>query len=344
MNGADTPAAPARTVHTRITGVAAHLPERTLTTAQLEDRIAADNPGLDFPRGLIAKYSGVQRRHVAAAAQRPSDLAVTAAGKLLKRTGTDPAQVDLLLYAGLSLDFVEPATAHLVACELGMNCPVFETRNACNSVCNAIEAADAFIAMGRYRTVLIVSGETGTRTMPRVLDDEAAFTEAVASYTVSDAGVALLLEAGEEPGLLTHHTLARSSAWPAATVPIIYRDGDIRIGSFTVDGTRLAQAFITIERDRFTGVLTGMGLAWDDLTAVCMHQASLDSTWKFCEYFGVPKDKVVVTIADHGNVATASLPLQLAQATAAGRVRGGDLVALIGLASGVSVSFMVLRW
>ncbi|MFF4620508.1 3-oxoacyl-[acyl-carrier-protein] synthase III C-terminal domain-containing protein [Nonomuraea jabiensis] len=86
------------------------------------------------------------------------------------------------------------------------------------------------------------------------------------------------------------------------------------------------------------------GLTWADLAVICVHQASLPSLRTFCDRFDLPVEKVEVTIAEHGNLVARALAAQLAQALEAGRLRRGDLVALVGLASGISTATMVLRW
>ncbi|HEX2316789.1 MAG TPA: ketoacyl-ACP synthase III [Thermomonospora sp.] len=332
------------TPHARLTAVAVHLPDHTLTTAELEDRLAEHNPGLTVPRGLVTRFSGVRRRHLAPPTELPSDLAVAAARKLWARSGADPGRVDLLLYAGVCLDVLEPATGHVVAAKLGLDCPVIDVRNACNGVCNAIEIADAFIASGAYRTVLVACGETCTKVMPWTIGGHQEYVDHAAAFTLSDAGAALLLEADAEPGVLVRRFVARSAAWRAATVPLAYGSGGTRTGGFVVDGVALAEGVGGIPGDTLRTVLADHGLTWDDLAAVCVHQAALPALWATCDHFGIPRDKVVVTIADHGNVAAATLPLQLARLTGTGRVRRGDLVALVGVASGVSVGLVVLRW
>ncbi|MEV0624118.1 3-oxoacyl-[acyl-carrier-protein] synthase III C-terminal domain-containing protein [Nonomuraea sp. NPDC050404] len=311
---------------------------------RLEDEIAAQNPGLEVPRGLISHFSGVKTRHMAPVSEQPSDLAVAAARRVLTRTGTGPEQVDLLVYAGVCIDAIEPATAHIVSAKLGLGCRVLDIRNACNSVCDAIDLADSFIATGRHRKVLIACGETSTVMMPRTVADHQAYKDAAAAYTLSDAGAALLLEAGTEPGLLVRLFMAHSAVWDAAAVPLVRGPEGLRTNGFTVDGRRLGMAFTRFDPRCFTDALAGAGLSWDDVAAVCIHQAALPALWPICDYFGIAKDKVVVSIADHGNVASVTLLLQLAQAIGTGCVKRGDVVALIGLGSGISASLMVFRW
>ncbi|XVQ09779.1 3-oxoacyl-ACP synthase III family protein [Spirillospora sp. CA-255316] len=337
------------TTHTRLAAVAAHLPETTLTTAELEDLLAERNPGLDVPRGLILDGSGVRRRHVADPSERPSDLAVAAGRKLLDDHGVYPDDLDLLIYAGVSADAVEPATAHMVAAKLGAHCPVFDVRNACNSVLNAIELADTLITCGRYRRVLICCGEQPTAITPWDVDSAEEFLTVAASYTVSDVGAALLLEAGASPGVLAHGFSAHSAAWEAAVVPLLEASSDPltgppRFGPLLVNGIKLLRGFEKIDPTVFHKPLADLGLTWDDCAAICVHQASLPMLWKFCDHVGIPPGKVVVTIAQHGNLVAATLPVQLAMAVESGRVRRGDLVALIGLASGVSAGIAVVRW
>lgn len=337
------------TIHTRLAGVAAHLPETTMTTAELEDRLAARNPGLELPRGVIHNGSGVRRRHLAAPHEKPSDLAVHAARRLLAEHDLRAHDLDLIVFAGVSVDLIEPATAHIVAAKLGASCPVFDVRNACNSVLNAIEVADAFIAAGRYRRILICCGELPSAFMPWTLPSAAEFFTVGAAYTVSDAGAALLLEAATTPGVLGHRFAAHSPGWDAAVVPLLNMTSDPAadwpaLRPLTVDGFKLARGIERTDHGVFLKPLGELGLTWDDFAAICVHQASLPALWKFCDHVGIPQGKVVVTIARHGNLVAATLPVQLAEAVAAGRVRRGDLVALVGLASGFSAGIVVVRW
>jgi 3-oxoacyl-[acyl-carrier-protein] synthase-3 len=337
------------TCHTRLAGVAVHLPETTLTTAELEDRLAARNPGLDLPRGVVLGGSGVRRRHVAFPEDTASDLAVRAARRLLEENGLRPEDLDLIIYAGVTFETVEPATGHVVAAKLGTGCPVFDVRNACNGVLNAVQVADALIRDGQHRRVLVCCGELPTALTPWTLSGVEEFYAVAAHYTVSDAGAALLLEASSEPGVLACRFAANSAGWEAAVVPLhgFTTDpwtGPATLGTLRVDSVRMARAFMGIDPAVFHKPLADLGLTWDDFAAVCVHQASLPALWMFCDRVGIPPGKVVVTIARHGNLVTATLPAQLAQAVDAGRVRSGDLVALVGLAGGVSAGIVVARW
>ncbi|RDI31703.1 3-oxoacyl-ACP synthase III family protein [Lentzea flaviverrucosa] len=325
---------------TRLAGVAVHLPETRLSTDEVERRLGPFTP----PPGLIGRLTGIRSRHVMRDDEQASDLAVAAARKLLADTGSEPADIDLLLFASASQDMVEPATAHIVAAKLELRCPVMDVKNACNSVLNAIEVADALIASGRYRTVLVASGESPSRAVRWDVANAAQFRRAFPGYTLSDAGAAVLLTAGDA-GVLGSAFTADSTWWDVGTLPGggSRHPRDPEFTYFDMDGPRLKDAFLHLGRDVLDDALRGLDLTWDDFAVACVHQVSLPYLEIFAERAGVPRDKLVVTLPEHGNVASASLPLQLVTAQRMGRCGPGDLVALVGLAGGVSLGLVVVR-
>ncbi|HXV91851.1 MAG TPA: ketoacyl-ACP synthase III [Pseudonocardia sp.] len=327
----------------RLAGVAVHLPERRLTSAEVEALIGPYTP----PPGLLHRLTGIESRHVMDDHEQASDLAVAAARKLLAETGTAAGEVDLLLFASASQDLVEPATAHIVAAKLGLSCPVMDVKNACNSVLNGIEVADALVATGRYRTVLVACGEAPSRAVRRRVCTLAEYLRAFPGYTLSDAGAALLLTAGAPAGtgVLGCGFTADSAAWD---VGVLAGGGSMHPRDpehtyFAMDGARLKDAFLGLGRGVLDETLERLGLRWTDFAVVAVHQVSLPYLEVFTAHAGVPADKLVVTVREHGNAASASLPLQLATARALGRCGPGDLVALVGLAGGVSLGIVVVR-
>ena len=199
----------------RIGGVAVHLPERRMTSDELERAIGPYRP----PAGIVPRLTGITARHVMGAHEQASDLAVAAARKLLAETGTGPDEIDLLLFASASQDMVEPATAHIVAAKLDLRCPVMDVKNACNSVLNGIEVAAALIETGRYRRVLVASGETPSRAVRWQVPNLGTFLRSFAGYTLSDAGAAVLLVPGDaDSGILGRAFTADSRHWEAGTL------------------------------------------------------------------------------------------------------------------------------
>jgi acyl-CoA:acyl-CoA alkyltransferase len=333
------------TIGARFVGVATYLPDDRTSTAEIDAHLAELNPGADLPSGLIERMSGVAYRHTAPDGWTAAELAAAAAQKLLADCGRDIAEVDLLIFAATSMAVLEPATAHPVAAALGATCPVFDVKNACNSVFNAIEVADAMIAAGRYRQVLITCGEWLSPIKRwQAADDMRDYFDVAVSHTVSDAGAAVLLEASVEPGVLVIEATGDSRVWNAAVAPFTVAPGKAELAGFTVDSARLYGAFQHMSTAPVFETLERLNLALSDFAVVCVHQPWAGMLPQFVEKLGVAEEQLVPIVADHGNVASAGLMVQLAKAVASGRVQRGDLVLLVGLASGVSLGVAVIRW
>jgi 3-oxoacyl-[acyl-carrier-protein] synthase III len=334
----------------RIAGIEVYLPAARLGTEQVERQLAASSPGFRVPRGLIARLTGIRTRSVMACTEQASDLAAAAAAKLLADQGLQPADVDLLIFASASQDMVEPATGHMVAAKLGMGCPVMDVKNACNSLLNGLEVADALVGTGRYRRVLLVSGESPSRAVRWSVPDQDTFAAAFPGYTMSDAGCALLLEPAdpEDPDgarVLGLGFSAKSGHWAVGTLAaggsVAPRDPEATY--FNMDGEKLKDAFLDLGRGILDETLDGLGLTWSDFAVVCVHQVSAPYRDIFARGAGVPQEKLVRTVEEYGNMASVSLPLQLKLAQDLGRCGPGDLVALVGLAGGVSLGIAVVR-
>lgn len=219
-----------------------HVPPGRQTVTEAEDRFREHNPGIPMTPGVIQHMYGLVERTVAPDEQQPSDLATQAARTLLDQHGTDPRDVDLLLFAGILADMEEPATAHVVADGLGLRCPVFDLKNACNGVLNAIEVADAFISSGRYRRILVTTAEVSTRESRWSVESAADVLHALPSLSTGDMGSAVLVEARDRPGILGSRFFANSWGWRAATLPNPYANHRT-LGQLRIDSAELVASF-----------------------------------------------------------------------------------------------------
>ena len=328
----------------RIAAVGVYLPETTRSTEQTERDLRATNPKLKLATGLIKRMTGVRTVHLRHDGWQTSDLAVAAAREAL---ADSPGDIDLLLFASASQDLIEPATSHIVASKLGLTCPVMDVKNACNSVLNAMQVAEALIAAGQYRRVLIASGEQPSHAVRWELASHEQFVRSFPGYTMSDGGAAVILEATDDPatGILDSSFHAVSRHWDVGTLPtggsMNPRGGD---GSyFDMDGASLQRVFLELGPEPVLELLERNGLTWDDFDLVAIHQVALPYLPPIFERLGVAGDKSVITVEDHGNLASVTLPLQLALAQERGTVAPGSLVLLIGLAGGISLGLMVVR-
>ncbi|WP_406402482.1 3-oxoacyl-ACP synthase III family protein [Streptomyces uncialis] len=324
-----------------ITGVGAFLPERVVDSERLRRRVAPAG-GPPLPAGIFERATGIVSRRAAGPDEFASTLAVAAARDALRGAGLGPADIDLLVFASASRDMVEPATAHIVQDALGSRAHALDVTNACNSFVNGIDTARAMILAGRARRALVVTGETPSRAVRDTPADLAEFRDGFAGYTFGDAGAAVVLERVTRGGILDVDGETYSEHWRAGGIP----GGGSRHprsdehSYFRGDGSELRGVFERIGPPVLDRTRARTGLEWTDFRYVLTHQVTVPFLERFVALTGVPEDRLVVTVAELGNVASASLGVQLARVH--GTLRAGDRVLFVGLGGGVSI--MTLVW
>ena len=201
-----------------------------------------------------------------------------------------------MLFASASQDLVEPATSHIVAAKLGLERPVMDVKNACNSVVNAMQVADALIRSGQYRRVLIASGEGPSVAVRWELRDHDEFIRSFPGYTMSDGGAALVLEArrlAARPaswppvharcrGTGRRHAARRRHDAPARRRRRLLRHGRPR---------RCSRRSSSSGPQPVLDLLAEHGWTWDDFDLVAIHQVALPYLPPIFERLGVPEDR-----------------------------------------------------
>lgn len=342
----------------RISAVSYFLPEHIRTIGDIETKIKENSSTKDnLPFGLISRITGVQQVHVMPDDWQTSDLAVAAINAMREEHGqavTD--EIDLLIFASASQDMIEPATSHIVASKSGIKAPVMDVKNACNSMMNGIEVANAFIRSGAYRRVLVVSGECPSRGIRWNIPDKKTYMSSFPGFTMSDAGAAVLVESTHIPQMsrtigtpqaeiIGAGFSADSDSWDVGMLPTggsYYPRGYDRT-YFEIDGGRLFEAFAVLGPKILDDTIAKLGFCWDDFAMIGIHQVALPYLDTVREKLGIPTDKTVITLDKRGNIASCSLPLQLKTAMDSGMVKPGDTVALVGLAGGISIGVMIVR-
>lgn len=346
-----------KTPTARITGVSYHMPEQIRSIQEVEDKIAQSSPeDVRLPHGMITRVTGVKQVHVMPDDWQASDLAVAATCKLIAEHEIDLSTIDLLIFASASQDLIEPATSHIVSAKLGLNCPVMDVKNACNSFINGVEVANAFIRSGSYKRVLVVSGETPSRGVRWSIPTREIYLTSFPGFTMSDAGAAALIEntdiahEGRSDDLPIAEIIgcgftAMSEAWDVGMLP---HGGSMNPRGmdrtyFEIDGGRLFKAFELLGSDILDSTIARHNLTWDDFSMIAVHQVALPYLDEVKSQLGIPDGKTLITLDTHGNIASASLPLQLKKAQESGMVKAGDIVGLVGLAGGISIGLMIVR-
>jgi acyl-CoA:acyl-CoA alkyltransferase len=337
------PPAPTAPPYSTISSVAVHIPSHRQTGTEIEDGVRARNPGIHLMPGLLEQMYGFRERRVAPAGTYPSDLAAAAGRRALDQARIGPGDIDLLIFASTGEDVEEPATAHIVAHKLGIAAPAFDVQNACNGVVNAIDIADALIRTRRHTRVLIATGELNTRYSRLPIRDRTELAGMLPALTLGDMGAALIVEANNRPGLLGCRFWANSSAWRAAIIANPYLSPESGALAVRFDSQALAASF-TGMATLATKTLESWGADAEGIDLACVHQASVPFTRLILDSLGIPRSKAVSTFPRYGNVATATLPLQLVEAAEQGLLHAGSRVALLGLASGASVGLLLMEW
>ncbi|MEU9111094.1 ketoacyl-ACP synthase III [Streptomyces sp. NPDC048483] len=323
-----------------ITAVSSVLPHQVVTSQELQQQVA-DACGLPLPARMLQRATGIASRRIASEDEYASTLAVRAARSALARAGLEPFDIDLLLFASASRDMVEPATAHVVQAELGSRAHALDVTNACNSFVNGIDTARAMILAGRARRALVVTGETPSRAVRRAPADLAQFRDGFAGYTFGDAGAAVVLEPVATGGILDVDGETHSEHW---SVGGIFGGGSRHPRSeehtyFHGDGAALREVFEKIGMTALDRMRRRTRLEWTDFRHVLVHQVTGPYLERFVEVTGVPEDRLVVTVPEIGNVASASLGVQLDRVH--DRLLPGERVLFVGLGGGVSIMTMV---
>ena len=313
-----------------ITGLGTAVPEQRLTNADLERMV-------DTSDQWILDRTGIRERRVAAADETSATLGTAAAAAALKDAGLTPEDVGLLVMATTTPVQLFPATAVRVQDALGLRCGAFDVMAACSGfVYGLVTAAgmmsvQATVAGDDRRHVLLVGAETLTR----VVDPDDRSTRVL----FGDGAGAAVLGPSAHPhgGLLSWDLGCDGSAASLLEVPPGER-------WLRMEGREVFRRAVRVVVDSAATALERAGLGPDDVDVFVPHQANIRIIEAVCSRIGVPLERTVTNIDRYGNTSAASIPLGLADAVDAGRLRGGEVVLLSGFGAGMTWASAVLRW
>lgn len=335
----------------RITGVGAEIPPRVVSTAEVEEM--ADVGRFGFEPGWLERVTAVRERHWAEPDVMPSALAAAAARKALAAAGRDATEIDAVLFAGITKDYLEPATANVVADALGAGqARVLDVMNACNGFIDGIDVADSLIRSGKARRVLVTTGERASIAMWYRAPTVEEFIRTLASYMVGDGGGAAVVEATDDPGrgFLAREYRSVPTEWRHALggrlLPTTERCnscGSLVDPRFLVDGRKMFEAGIQHLPHVVGAVMIRTGWSFDDVDFIFCHEVHK----RFVDELGAvggPVGKIWSTVERFGNTSTMSLPLAMAEAHEAGALTPGRKILLIGGCSGMSMAAVTMVW
>lgn len=320
-------------IHTRIAGTGSYLPGEPVSNDDLVAR------GIDTSDAWIVERTGIRNRHLAEPGQTCSDLAFEASRRAIDNAGVDPAQIDLIILATSTPDFIFPSSAALLQSKLGIRNAgaAFDVQAVCSGFAYALTVADKFIRSGSHRRALVV----GSEVFSRILD----WNDRATCVLFGDGAGAVVVEAAEEPGVLASAIHADGSYNPILCVPGSVASGAVVGDPFLrMDGQAVFKFAVRVLGDVANEVLEEAGLGTADIDWLIPHQANIRIIQATAKRLGVSMERVVTTVDLHGNTSAASIPLALDLAVRDGRIRRGDRVLLEGVGGGFTWGAVLLRF
>jgi 3-oxoacyl-[acyl-carrier-protein] synthase III len=311
----------ARTTWSRIAGTGSYLPPRIVTNEELAKTLETSDE-------WVRTRTGIRQRHIADDTQTSSDLGAEAARAAMAAAGVQAADVDLVIVATSTPDYIFPSTACLMQAKLGIkNCAAFDVQAVCSGFVYGLAIADKFIASGQHRCALVVGAEVYSR----ILD----WSDRGTAVLFGDGAGAVILKADAKPGVMATALRADGSYSGILSVPGNVCRGKI-VGSpfLQMDGQAVFKFAVRVLDEIARETLAQCDLGPDDIDWLIPHQANVRILEATARKLGVSPEKVIITVDRHGNTSAASVPLALDCAVRDGRIRPGHKVMLEGVGGG----------
>ena len=322
--------------YSRIAGTGSYLPPRRVTNDDLVAQLAGQ--GIETSDEWIVERTGIHARHFAERDVSSSDLALQASLRALEAAGRQAQDIDLIIVATSTPDMVFPSTAAILQHKLGITngCPVFDVQAVCSGFVYALTVADAIIRSGAAIRVLVVGSEVSSP----ILDSNDRPT----CVLFGDGAGAVVLEASDQPGILASQLHADGSHVGILCVPGNVYGGEV-MGDplLKMDGQAVFKLAVGVLEKAARATLDKAGLTEADIDWLIPHQANIRIMQSTARKLKLPMDKVVVTVAEHGNTSAASIPLALDHAVRAGQVKPGQTVLLEGVGGGFTWGAVLLK-
>ncbi|MBO9440480.1 ketoacyl-ACP synthase III [Phaeobacter italicus] len=317
-----------------IAGIGHYLPERIVENAEFEAT-------LDTSDEWIRSRSGIERRHFAAEGETTSNMATKAAQNALADAGMTADDIDAIVVATSTADLTFPSAATMVQAQLGMTKGfAFDVQAVCAGFVYALSNANALVASGQADKVLVIGAETFSKIMD--------WTDRSTCVLFGDGAGALVLEAQEGAGTSDDRgILATDLNSDGRFKDLLYVDGGVstqNTGHLRMQGNQVFRHAVEKLASTAHTSLERAGLGAGDVDWIVPHQANIRIIQGTAKKMGLPMDKVVVTVQDHGNTSAASIPLALSVGKARGQIKQGDLIVTEAIGGGLAWGSVVLRW
>lgn len=326
------------TIYSKIVGTGSYLPPNRVTNAQLASRLAA--AGIETSDEWIFSRSGISARHYADASVQSSDIAVEAARSALKMAGLVIDEIDLIIVATSTPDHLGgfPSTACVVQRKLGGHNggAAFDVQAVCSGFVYALAMADSFIRTGAHRKALVIGAEV----FSRILD----FNDRTTCVLFGDGAGAVILTASDSPGILASKLHADGRHGNILCVPGSVNAGLVDGSAYLyMDGPAVFKLAVSVLEKVAHETLQIAGMQATEIDWLIPHQANIRIMQSTAKKLGMPVEKMVVTVDQHGNTSAASIPLALDTALRDGRIKTGQHLLMEAVGGGFTWGAVVAR-
>ncbi len=308
-------------IFSRIVGTGSYLPPRVMPNSEFAARLETSD-------AWIRERTGIERRHIADKSQASSDLALEASRRALDSAGVKASEIDLIIVATSTPDYVFPSTACLMQAKLGVSgSAAFDVQAVCSGFVYGLATADGFIKSGMARRALVVGAEV----FSRILD----WNDRTTCVLFGDGAGAVVLAASETPGI--HASVLRADGSHAGMLSV---PGNVCGGAVTgspflqMNGQAVFKFAVRVLEESARETVSRAGMALADIDWLIPHQANVRILDATARKLDLPREKLVVTVDHHGNTSAASVPLALDEFVRAGRIKPGHRLLLQGVGGG----------
>ena len=319
-------------MYSRIIGTGRYLPERVMTNFDLEKMV-------DTSDEWIRTRTGISERHIAAEGETTSDLASHAARNAIDAAGVEPESIDMIVVGTTTPDLVFPNVGCLLQERLGIGaCPALSVETACSSFIYALTVADQFVRTGLAKRPLVVGAET----MSRIID----WTDRETCVLFGDGAGAVLLDAASEPGIIFSSLGAdgRYRKLLDTDSGISQPPPDGQKTSLRMKGNEVFKVAVRTLEGMVDEVIEKNNLKQGDIDWFVPHQANLRIIAATAKRLEIPMERVILTVAEHGNTSAASIPMALDTGIRDGRIKRGDLLLLEAFGGGFTWGSSLIRY
>jgi 3-oxoacyl-[acyl-carrier-protein] synthase III len=325
------------TLFSRVLGTGSYLPPERVSNQELAERLAAK--GVETSDEWIVARTGIHARHFAAPDVTTSDLAFAASQRAIEAADVDPQSIDLIIVATSTPDYVFPSTACLLQNKLGIHNhgAAFDIQAVCTGFAYAVSLADSLIRSGQHRTALVVGAET----FSRILD----FNDRTTCVLFGDGAGAIVLQASDEPGVLSSALHADGRHANILCTPGHVSGGVVAGNAFLhMDGQAVFKLAVNVLEKVALEALEKAQLKPEQIDWLVPHQANIRIMQSTCRKLGLPAERMVSTVGEHGNTSAASIPLALDVAVRDGRIKRGQNILIEGVGGGFTWGASVIRY